>query len=94
MLPACRRIVHTTRETDSTPRTQRNVIGGYEESGAMLPILPEDGSTVQAFLLRSERRYIQMGLDPHGRVSAIIDHLVCLALTYWMCLRRAIDLSD
>ncbi|CDJ67316.1 hypothetical protein ENH_00034510 [Eimeria necatrix] len=45
----------------------RNVIGGYEESGAMLPILPEDGSTVQAFLLRSERRYIQMGLDPHGR---------------------------
>ncbi|CDJ38893.1 hypothetical protein ETH_00028760 [Eimeria tenella] len=42
----------------------RTVIGGTGKSGATFPILPEDGSTMQAFLLRIERRYIQMGLKP------------------------------
>ncbi|CDJ38774.1 hypothetical protein ETH_00007965 [Eimeria tenella] len=70
------------------------VIGGTVESGATIPILPEDGSIVQAFLLRIERRYTQMGLEPRESGNALIDHLVGLALTYWMYLRRTIDLSD
>ncbi|CDJ63442.1 hypothetical protein ENH_00042790 [Eimeria necatrix] len=41
----------------------RTVIGGSRESGAAFPILPEDGSTVQAFLLRMERRFTQMQLE-------------------------------
>ncbi|CDJ68198.1 hypothetical protein ENH_00048950, partial [Eimeria necatrix] len=68
--------------------------GGTVESGATTPILPEDGSTMQAFLLRIERRYIQMGLEPREWGNAVIDHLVGPALTYWMYLRRTIDLSD
>ncbi|CDJ43093.1 hypothetical protein ETH_00018250 [Eimeria tenella] len=72
----------------------RTVIGGTMESGATIPILPQDGSTVQAFLLRIERRYTQMGLEPREWGNAIIDHLVGPALTYWMYLRRTIDLSN
>ncbi|CDJ37107.1 hypothetical protein, conserved [Eimeria tenella] len=72
----------------------RTVIGGTGESGSTTPILPEDGSTIQAFLLRIERRYTQMGLEPREWGNALIDHLVCPALTYWMYLRRTIDLSD
>ncbi|CDJ66713.1 hypothetical protein ENH_00024190 [Eimeria necatrix] len=60
------------------------------ESGATFPILPEDGSTMQAFLLRIERRYTQMGLELREWGNALIDP----ALTYWMYLRRTIDLSD
>ncbi|CDJ62555.1 hypothetical protein ENH_00020610 [Eimeria necatrix] len=71
----------------------RTVIGGTVESGATIPILPEDGSTMQAFLLRIERRYTQMGLEPCEWGNALIDHLVGLALTYWMYLRRTIDLN-
>ncbi|CDJ45327.1 hypothetical protein ETH_00020215 [Eimeria tenella] len=48
----------------------------------------------QAFLLRIERRYTQMGLEPREWGNALIDHLVSRALTYWMYLRRTIDLSD
>ncbi|CDJ70531.1 hypothetical protein ENH_00085090 [Eimeria necatrix] len=72
----------------------RTVIGGTVEFGATIPILPEDGSTMQAFLLRIERRYTQMGLEPREWGNALIDHLVGRALTYWMYLRRTIDLSD
>ncbi|CDJ43332.1 hypothetical protein ETH_00000700 [Eimeria tenella] len=72
----------------------RTVIGGAVESGATIPLLPEDGSTMQAFLLRIERRYTQMGLEPREWGNAIIDHLVGPALTYWMYLRRTINLSD
>ncbi|CDJ45309.1 hypothetical protein ETH_00000555 [Eimeria tenella] len=42
----------------------RTVIGGTVESGATIPILPEDGSNMQAFLLRIECRYTQVGLEP------------------------------
>ncbi|CDJ64477.1 hypothetical protein ENH_00070260 [Eimeria necatrix] len=69
------------------------VIRGTVESGATIPILPEDGSTMQAFLLRIERRYTQMGLEPRKWGNALIDHLVGPGLTYWMYLRRTIDLS-
>ncbi|CDJ41100.1 hypothetical protein ETH_00019080 [Eimeria tenella] len=72
----------------------RTVIGGTVESGATISILPEDGSTMQAFLLRIERRYTRMGLEPREWGNALIDHLVGPALTYWMYLRRTIDLSD
>ncbi|CDJ43022.1 hypothetical protein, conserved [Eimeria tenella] len=72
----------------------RTAIGGTVESGATIPILPEDGSTMQAFLLRVERRYTQMGLEPREWGNALIDHLVGPALTYWMYLRRTIDLCD
>ncbi|CDJ65619.1 hypothetical protein ENH_00008080 [Eimeria necatrix] len=72
----------------------RTAIDGTGESGATFPILPEDDSTMQAFLLRIERRYTQMGLGPCEWGSAFIDHLVGPALTYWMYLRRTIDLSD
>ncbi|CDJ62306.1 hypothetical protein ENH_00012560 [Eimeria necatrix] len=72
----------------------RTVIEGTVESGATTPILPEDGSTMQAFLLRIERRYTQMGLEPREWGNALIDHLVGPALTYWMYLWRTIDLSD
>ncbi|CDJ64248.1 hypothetical protein ENH_00064290 [Eimeria necatrix] len=72
----------------------RTVIGGTVESSATTPILPEDGSTMQAFLLRIERRYTQMGLGPREWGNALIDHLVGPALTYWMYLRRTLDLSD
>ncbi|CDJ69522.1 hypothetical protein, conserved, partial [Eimeria necatrix] len=72
----------------------RTVIGGTVESGATIPMLPEDGSTMQAFLLRVERRYTQMGLQPREWGSALIDHLVGPALTYWMYLRKTINLSD
>ncbi|CDJ64004.1 hypothetical protein ENH_00056840 [Eimeria necatrix] len=72
----------------------RTVIGGNVESDATTPILPEDGNTMEAFLLRIERRYTQMGLEPREWVNALIDHLVGPALTYWMYLRRTIDLSD
>ncbi|CDJ41255.1 hypothetical protein ETH_00011650 [Eimeria tenella] len=54
----------------------RTVIGGTVESGATIPILPEDGSTMQAFLLHIERRYTQMGLEPREWRNALIDHLV------------------
>ncbi|CDJ41446.1 hypothetical protein, conserved [Eimeria tenella] len=56
----------------------RTVIGVTVESGAMTPILPEDGSTMQAFLLRFDRRYTQMGLEPREWGNALIDHLVAL----------------
>ncbi|CDJ41681.1 hypothetical protein ETH_00010520 [Eimeria tenella] len=72
----------------------RTVIGGTGISGAAFPILPEDGSTMQAFLLLIERRYAHMGLEPLEWGSALIDHLVGPSLTYWMCLRRITDLSD
>ncbi|CDJ67940.1 hypothetical protein ENH_00044940 [Eimeria necatrix] len=72
----------------------KTVIGGTVESGATIPMLPEDGSTMQAFLLRVERRYTQMGLQPREWGSALIDHLVGPALTYWMYLQKTIDLSD
>ncbi|CDJ65142.1 hypothetical protein ENH_00000970 [Eimeria necatrix] len=72
----------------------RTVIGGTGASGATTPILPEDGSTMKAFLLRTERRYAQMGLEPRDRGNALIDYLVGPALTYWMYLQEAIDLSD
>ncbi|CDJ63034.1 hypothetical protein ENH_00032080 [Eimeria necatrix] len=72
----------------------RTVLGGTVESSATTPILPEDGSTMQAFLLRIKRRYTQMGLEPREWGNALIDHLVGPALTYWMYLRRTIDLSD
>ncbi|CDJ37706.1 hypothetical protein ETH_00026940 [Eimeria tenella] len=72
----------------------RTVIGGTVESGTTIPILPEDGSTMQAFLLRIERRYNQMRLEPREWGNAFIDHLVGPALTYWMYIRRTIDLSD
>ena len=72
----------------------RTVIGVTVESGATIPILPADSSTIQAFLLRIERRYTQMGLEPPERGNALIDHLVGPALTYWMYLWRTIDLSD
>ncbi|CDJ67486.1 hypothetical protein ENH_00038380 [Eimeria necatrix] len=72
----------------------KTVIGGTVESGATTPILPEDGGTMQAFLLRIERRYTQMGLEPREWGNALIDHLVGPALTYWMYLRRTIDLSN
>ncbi|CDJ66705.1 hypothetical protein ENH_00024000, partial [Eimeria necatrix] len=72
----------------------RTVIGGTVKSGATTPILPEDGSTMPAFLLRIERRYTQMGLEPREWGNALIDHLVGRALMYWMYLRRTIDLSD
>ncbi|CDJ70492.1 hypothetical protein ENH_00084660 [Eimeria necatrix] len=72
----------------------RTVIGGTVESGATTPILPEDGSTMQAFLLRIERRYTQMGLELREWGNALIGHLVGPALTYWIYLRRTIDLSD
>ncbi|CDJ70181.1 LOW QUALITY PROTEIN: hypothetical protein ENH_00079320 [Eimeria necatrix] len=71
----------------------RTVMGGTGASGATTPILPEDGSTMQVFLLRIERRYTQMGLEPREWGNALIDHLVGPALTY-MYLRRTIDLSD
>ncbi|CDJ42958.1 hypothetical protein ETH_00031265 [Eimeria tenella] len=72
----------------------RTVRGGNVESGATIPILPEDGSTMQALLLRIERRYTQMALEPREWGNAVIDYLVVPALTYWMYLRRTIDLSD
>ncbi|CDJ64944.1 hypothetical protein ENH_00085690 [Eimeria necatrix] len=72
----------------------RTVIGGTGESGATTPILPEDNSTMQAFLLRIERQYTQMGLEPREWGNALIDYLVGLALTHWMYLRRTMDLSD
>ncbi|CDJ62702.1 hypothetical protein ENH_00023630 [Eimeria necatrix] len=56
----------------------RTVIGGAVDSGATTPILPEDGSTVQAFLLRIERRYTQMGLELREWGNELIDHLVGL----------------
>ena len=71
----------------------RTVIEGTVESGATTPILPGDGSTMQAFLLRIEHRYTQMGLEPREEGNALIDHLVSLALAYWMYLRRTIDLG-
>ncbi|CDJ41577.1 hypothetical protein ETH_00022635 [Eimeria tenella] len=72
----------------------RTVIGRTVESSATIPTLPEDSSTMQAFLLRIERRYTQMGLEPREWGNARIDHLVGPALTYWMYLQRTIDLSD
>ena len=72
----------------------RTLLGGTGESGSTIPILPEDGSTMQAFLLRIELRYTEMGLEPREWGNARIDHLVGPALTYWMYLRRTIDLSD
>ncbi|CDJ63512.1 hypothetical protein ENH_00045060 [Eimeria necatrix] len=54
----------------------RTVRGGTVESGATTPILPEDGSAMQAFLLRIERRYTQMRLEPREWGNALIDHLV------------------
>ncbi|CDJ70440.1 hypothetical protein ENH_00083560 [Eimeria necatrix] len=72
----------------------RTVIGGTGAPGATTPILSEDGSTMQAFLLRIERRYTQMGLEPREWGNALIDHLVGPALTHCMYLRRTIDLSD
>ncbi|CDJ62008.1 hypothetical protein ENH_00000870 [Eimeria necatrix] len=70
------------------------VVTGTVESDETTPILPEDGSAMQAFLLRIEPRYIQMGLEPREWGTALIDHLVGPALTYWMYLWRTIDLSD
>ncbi|CDJ62883.1 hypothetical protein ENH_00030260 [Eimeria necatrix] len=62
----------------------RTVIGETVESGATITILPEDGSTLQAFLLRIERRYTQMALEPREWRSALINHFVVPALTYWV----------
>ncbi|CDJ62908.1 hypothetical protein ENH_00028900 [Eimeria necatrix] len=72
----------------------RTVLGGTGASSETPPILPEDGSTMMAFLLRIERRYTQMRLEPREWGNALIDHLVGPAVTYWMYLRRTIDLSD
>ncbi|CDJ64328.1 hypothetical protein ENH_00071850 [Eimeria necatrix] len=72
----------------------KNVIGGSGESSAKSPILPEDGSTMQAFLMLIERRYTQMGLETSEWGNALIDHLVGPALTYWMYLQPTIDLGD
>ncbi|CDJ40282.1 hypothetical protein ETH_00021060 [Eimeria tenella] len=36
----------------SAMAVMRNIMGGPWESGTTFPILPEDGGTVQAFLLR------------------------------------------
>ncbi|CDJ66815.1 hypothetical protein ENH_00025600 [Eimeria necatrix] len=72
----------------------RTVMGGTMEPGDRTPILPEDGSTVQAFLLRIERRYALKGMEPREWGNALIDYLVGPALTYWMYLQRTIDLSD
>ena len=72
----------------------RTVIGGAGASGATTLILPEDGSTMKAFLKRIERRYTQMGLEPREWGDALIDHLVGPALTYLMYLQETIDLSD
>ncbi|CDJ42301.1 hypothetical protein, conserved [Eimeria tenella] len=71
-----------------------NVIARSRELSAMSPMLPEDGSTMQAFLMRKERRYIQMGMGTSNWGNAPIDRLVGPALTYWMYLQRTIDLSD
>ncbi|CDJ66958.1 hypothetical protein ENH_00027720 [Eimeria necatrix] len=60
----------------------RIITGGSEESGAMSPILSEYGINVQAFLLRIERRYTQIGLEPHDWGSAVIDQLMGPAPTY------------
>ncbi|CDJ63124.1 hypothetical protein ENH_00035710 [Eimeria necatrix] len=70
------------------------VIDRTGKTGVTFPILPEYGSTMQAFLLRIQRRYTQMGLVPREWGNARIDHLVGPALTYWMYLRRTIDPSD
>ncbi|CDJ63098.1 hypothetical protein ENH_00033910 [Eimeria necatrix] len=72
----------------------KNVIGGSGESTAALPILSEVGSTMQALLMRIERRYTQMGLETSEWGNALIDHLLGPALTYWIYLQRTIDLSD
>ncbi|CDJ66526.1 hypothetical protein ENH_00021600 [Eimeria necatrix] len=72
----------------------KNVIGDSAESSVTSPTLPEDGSTMQAFLMRTERRYTQMGLETSEWGNALIDHLVGLALTDGMYLQRTIDLSD
>ena len=71
----------------------RTVLRGTVEPGATTPILPEDGSTMQVFLLRIKRRYTQMGLEPREWGNALLDHLVGPALTYWMYLRRTSDLA-
>ncbi|CDJ65805.1 hypothetical protein ENH_00010540, partial [Eimeria necatrix] len=72
----------------------RTVMGETGASGATTPILPEDGSTMKAFLTRIERRYTQMGLEPREWGNTLIDHLVDPALTYSMYLQETIDLSD
>ncbi|CDJ63100.1 hypothetical protein ENH_00033930 [Eimeria necatrix] len=84
----------TWNQFQSAMSVVRNVIGGTGELGATFPILPEDSSTMQAVLLRIERRYSHMGLEPREWGSAFIDHPVGPGLTYWMYLRRTIDLSD
>ncbi|CDJ62397.1 hypothetical protein ENH_00014510 [Eimeria necatrix] len=84
----------TWDQLQSSMSVIRTVIGGTGESGATFPTLPEDGSIMLTFLLRIERRYTQMGLQPRKWGSALILDLVGLALTYWMYLRRTIDSSD
>ncbi|CDJ66082.1 hypothetical protein ENH_00014580, partial [Eimeria necatrix] len=84
----------TWDQFESTMSVIRTVKRGTVESGATTPILPEDGSIMQAFLLRIERRYTQMGVEPREWGNALIENLVGPALTYWMYLRRTIDLSD
>lgn len=39
----------------------KNALGWPWASDAKFPTLPKDGSTMQAFVLRIERRYTQMG---------------------------------
>ncbi|CDJ66142.1 hypothetical protein ENH_00015290, partial [Eimeria necatrix] len=70
------------------------VMGATTEPGDRAPIPPEDGSSMQAFLLRIERRYALKGMEPREWGTELIDHLVGPALTYWMYLQRTIDLSD
>ncbi|CDJ67509.1 hypothetical protein ENH_00037190 [Eimeria necatrix] len=84
----------TWNQFQSAMSVVRMVIGGAGASGATTLILPEDGSTMKAFLKRIERRYTQMGLEPREWGDALIDHLVGLALTFLMYLQETIDLSD
>ncbi|CDJ43584.1 hypothetical protein ETH_00030655 [Eimeria tenella] len=53
-----------------------NVIGGSGELSATSPILPEDCSTMQAFLMRTQRRYTQMGLETSEWANTLFDHFV------------------
>ncbi|CDJ62558.1 hypothetical protein ENH_00020640 [Eimeria necatrix] len=60
----------------SAMAVKKNVIGGPGESSVTSLILPADGSTMQAFLMRIERRYTQMGLETSEWGDALIDHPV------------------
>ncbi|CDJ67617.1 hypothetical protein ENH_00038950 [Eimeria necatrix] len=80
----------TWNQFQSAMSVIRTVIGGAGASGATTLILPEDGSTMKAFLKRIERRHAQMGLEPREWGDTLIDHLVGPALTYLMYLQETI----